>query len=81
MEKRAGGEGSVGRGGRGESRDKEGEKIEGPNCNRRGNAGAGNSRRAGQNVQGSQGMRRRNNVQGQGRNAVGQGRIGFVDFE
>lgn len=54
---------------------------EGPNCNRRGNAGAGNSRRAGQSVQGSQGMRRRNNVQGQERNAVGQGRIGFVDFE
>lgn len=54
---------------------------EGPNCNRRGNAGAGNGRRAGQNVQGSQGMRRRNNVQGQGRNTVGQGRIGFVDFE
>jgi hypothetical protein len=32
-------------------------------------------------VQGSQGMRRRNKVQGQGRNAVGQGRIDFVDFE
>jgi hypothetical protein len=26
-------------------------------------------------------VRRRNNVQEQGRNAVGQGRIGFVDFE
>lgn len=52
-----------------------------PNCNRRCNSGAGNSRRAGQSVQGSQGMRRRNNVQGQERNAVGQGRIGFVDFE
>ncbi|NAW69725.1 hypothetical protein CAG54_10400 [Vibrio sp. V27_P1S3P104] len=54
---------------------------DGPNCNRRDNAGVGNGRRAGQNVQGSQGMRRRTPVQGQGRNAVGQGRIGFVDFE
>jgi len=52
------------------------------NCNRRGrHAGTGNCQRAGQNVQGSQRIRQRINVQGQGRNAVGQGRIGFVDFE
>ncbi len=43
---------------------------EGPNCNRRGNAVTRNELRARQNMHGSQ-----------GRKFIGQGRIGFVDFE
>lgn len=54
---------------------------EGSDCNRNGNRVAGKGRRAEQNMQGAQGMRRRNNSQGQGSNAMGRGRIGFIDSE